>query len=496
MRLAFIILLLLIITGCGRFEKSAITTAQGYAVALQKGNFSQIYDYSVSELQSKRTKEEFVKFANAVQAEFSILYEKTIFDEKEAYVFYQFFGNDSVPTPLHMVYENGSWKLECLSDFFIKECAVESCDDNDICTVDMCDSGTEYVCAHKPIDNCCYTEEECPDNKPYCHKNRCIAEECFDDDDCDGYCINHTCEECKTHADCKGKTPFCYEYSCVGCIKDVDCINIDEDKPICGKDHVCVMCQKDRDCYDTYVERHDGDKAWDTPICKDNECVQCEFNSDCNADFPYCTFGKCSKVYEGKYEYVQSFIHNEPKTIEFDGVPYRFEILDFTEDKIKLKIGSLTQWLDEDTEIGYSFGERMILVYADYLDIDDDFAKARLYIGDVVGKTDISYCGDGECTKNERSYSAEDDYSLCTADCKVLYDTLEEWETKTYTFLGKKYEVTLNFGVHNVTINDNDYELKYKEPVHVEDDIYLFKDKTERVNDILTVTFVLFNKDD
>lgn len=284
-----------------KLEKEAERTAQAFSIAWQNEEWESLYVYFTNELKSQRSEEDFIKFIYATNpTEFKIIYDKVVLqDKKEAYAYYTFSGSYlyQPKTPaIHMIYEDGSWKFDAFVSYFIDACAEESCNDYDKCTLDLCNSGTSFICKHERIETCCNSARDCPSGKSYCLSNTCSKDMCSINRDCPSslpICYNKKCVECSFNSDCKTEEWYiCRNNKCIICATDLDCVqsgwhshdiygNELYDLPFCVSNE-CVQCKEDNDC--GYNE-----------ICSKNRCVEveCKTNSNCGDDYPFCSLNHC-----------------------------------------------------------------------------------------------------------------------------------------------------------------------------------------------------------
>lgn len=100
--------------------------------------------------------------------------------------------------------------LNCtICQYTVNHKCIPKCKDDNTCTEDICDEGK---CTYKPIEECCFLDEDCKDffscTEDSCSNNRCLhkAVECVASDD---PCIIGVCEEPKgcryvSNPECKG----------------------------------------------------------------------------------------------------------------------------------------------------------------------------------------------------------------------------------------------------------------------------------------------------
>jgi len=290
---SLIILFIVLISGCQDKEKLAVQTAQGFAIAWQNKDYNSLYDYFSSALKSERNKEDFVKFITASNpTDFLLIYDKAVVqNNKEAYAYYTSSGNyvfQPKSPAVHMVFENGEWKMDAFATYFISNCAVDSCDDLNVCTSDICNYSTDFSCKHIQIDGCCIIDYNyyisnfsCPEDKPHCHENKCYKEECLKDEDCSTwlpFCVNGNCVKCRSNTDCLSYHPICSNNKCVLCAVDSDCT--DKNHPQCSNNE-CVQCITDSDCVRWGWQSTFAGKIYYTSKCKKsvidssyNTCVE------------------------------------------------------------------------------------------------------------------------------------------------------------------------------------------------------------------------------
>jgi Cys-rich repeat protein len=173
------------------------------------------------------------------------------------------------------------------------------CDDNNepLCDVDNgiclecledaeCSSGRPLCDPVTARCSECLANADCPATDPVCDLEDGECEECLVDSQCESaqVCNNdHKCHDaCLSDTDCdNNEKPFCDEdrRSCVACTANDQCGTAE---PICDDKGKCVGCVLDTDC------------AEDVPICKDEECIQCNSNSDClDPALPRCSDDIC-----------------------------------------------------------------------------------------------------------------------------------------------------------------------------------------------------------
>jgi hypothetical protein len=116
-----------------RAERDAEKIAQAFSIAWQNEDYASVYDYFIPDLQTMKSKEDFVAFVKASQAKgkFSLIYDKVVLQDKEtAYAYYTFSG-ESVFQPkspaVQMKLVSGQWKINGFAPYFTKTCLIDDC---------------------------------------------------------------------------------------------------------------------------------------------------------------------------------------------------------------------------------------------------------------------------------------------------------------------------------------------------------------------------------
>jgi len=190
--------------------------------------------------------------------------------------------------------------LILISLFLVSGCfqhleCPESCDDNNICTIDTCSEETNFECHYTKRDPfCCHTNKDCESDKPYC-----ISVGGFK------ICEDH---ECNYNSDCPISKPFCRDNICdtVQCKEDDDCnvitLNIDGHILLVREcvSNKCVQCRETKDCFFKCRDKWDcagGEGTFGHYACKEGKCVKCKFDSDCDKPYNYCSIsGICVSI--------------------------------------------------------------------------------------------------------------------------------------------------------------------------------------------------------
>lgn len=154
----------------------------------------------------------------------------------------------ALPTP----YCYGSLCVACLTD---TNCGNKFCEPSSHTCVECVTSGDckadkPYCFAHECHQ--CLIPENCGDPLLTCdtRDGKCVPT-CETDPDCSGpnpVCLPdlRLCVACAADADCPDDRPRCEDNKCVACRADEDC---DMTKPICDPDRLeCVECLTDDDC--------------------------------------------------------------------------------------------------------------------------------------------------------------------------------------------------------------------------------------------------------
>lgn len=125
-----LVLTILFLSGCQseeKLQKEAEQTAQGFAIAWQRGEYVTAYDYFIPSLQAKRTASDFALFALSSESinKNNIIYDKIVLQDKTtAYAYYTI---GSTKTNVEMIRVDGKWKINGFASYFEKTCVVDNC---------------------------------------------------------------------------------------------------------------------------------------------------------------------------------------------------------------------------------------------------------------------------------------------------------------------------------------------------------------------------------
>ncbi|MGM0554910.1 MAG: DUF7107 domain-containing protein [Myxococcota bacterium] len=180
------------------------------------------------------------------------------------------------------------------------------CDDGEVCR------GTPQTC--QPPPNICADDLDCPAGTScwpptgecrtncseesdcgvgeYCGDAGQCRRDCVRDTDClsDERCVSGRCESLP---DCSGQTPCSGQLrfrdpltcNCVECLQNEQCdISVGE---ACTETNVCLFCQ---------LQSDDVDCAERGLIARLGCCVECESDTECDSDAPFCDSGRCSAL--------------------------------------------------------------------------------------------------------------------------------------------------------------------------------------------------------
>jgi len=138
-RILFLILLAFTLTGCSSSEKIVQNQpeqiAQDFFYLWATENYDLVYDLLIPELQSQRTKSEFIKFVEASQ-EYNMVafkYEEIVLEnERSAYANYFYYSQKELEprnSTLELVNINGKWKINGFDQYITKTCVVDDCEE-------------------------------------------------------------------------------------------------------------------------------------------------------------------------------------------------------------------------------------------------------------------------------------------------------------------------------------------------------------------------------
>ena len=174
----------LLLTSCAKKNslEEAERIAQQLAVTWQADQYSLAYDLFTPELKSLRNKADFTIFAKSINREtkFNLIFDKVVLQsEYEAYAYFTMSNGliERKAPAIHLIFDEGSWKIDGFASYFTDECVVETCFDDKLCTKSVCNKETSYLCKHKSIELCCKSKFDCNVNNPYCVENQCLNED-------------------------------------------------------------------------------------------------------------------------------------------------------------------------------------------------------------------------------------------------------------------------------------------------------------------------------